>query len=40
LSDGQAMIDKINYYRSQGINRFVIWQLGGMDESMFDAAWQ
>jgi spore germination protein len=40
LADGQAMADKINYYRSQGINRFVIWQLGGMDESVFDATWQ
>lgn len=39
LSDSEAMIAKINIFRSLGLNRFVIWHLGGMDEKFFYVDW-
>lgn len=36
LSDSVAMKSKIAYVESLGINRFVIWHLGGLDEKFFD----
>lgn len=39
LSDSQAMIAKINFLRSLGINKFIFWHLGGMDEKLFYKDW-
>ena len=36
LSDAEAMKTKIEEYRRLGLNRFVIWHLGGIDEAVFD----
>lgn len=35
LSDSDAMVAKIEKLRSLGINKFVIWHLGGLDERFF-----
>jgi spore germination protein len=40
LSDGEAMREKIELYRSLGLNRFVIWHVGGIDEAFFDTTWR
>src|SRR3989344_389827 len=39
LSDSESMIRKIDLLRSLGINKFVIWHLGGMDEKFFETQW-
>jgi|WetSurMetagenome_2_1015567.scaffolds.fasta_scaffold00385_4 spore germination protein len=39
LSDSQAMIKKIENLRKNGINKFIIWNLGGMDSSFFEKIW-
>lgn len=36
LSDSNAMVSKMNMLRNLGFNNFVIWHLGGMDETFFD----
>jgi spore germination protein len=36
LSDADAMIAKMDKMRSLGFNRFVIWHIGGLDESLFE----
>lgn len=36
LSDSQAISTKIKVGQLLGVNRFVIWHLGGMDEKVFD----
>ncbi len=36
LSDSQSMKLKISQAQKLGINRFIIWHLGGMDEKVFD----
>lgn len=35
LSDSDSMNSKINFFRNMGINNFIIWHLGGMDEELF-----
>lgn len=40
LSDSTAMTEKIDSLRALGFNRFVIWNLGGMDEKFFETSWQ
>lgn len=39
LSDQDAMTKKIERLRALGINKFIIWHLGGMDEKFFDKNW-
>lgn len=36
LSDSDAMNRKISSLKMQGINKFIIWHLGGMDEKFFE----
>lgn len=39
LSDSKAMIAKMQRIREMGINKFVIWHLGGLDEQLFEEVW-
>ncbi len=39
LSDAFSVIAKINTVRFLGVNRFVIWNLSGIDERLFDHNW-
>ena len=39
LSNSGAMIAKVDRLRSLGINKFIIWHLGGMDEKFFEKNW-
>jgi spore germination protein len=39
LSDSESVIKKMDYARSLGLNRFIIWNLGGTDESIFNHKW-
>jgi spore germination protein len=40
LSDSASVIKKIEYARKTGVNRFVIWNLGGTDENLFQKKWE
>jgi len=40
LSDSTAVIEKMEYARKKGLNRFVIWNLGGTDEKLFNKKWE
>jgi spore germination protein len=40
LSDSVSVIKKIDYAREKGINRFIIWNLGGTDEAIFSNKWK
>jgi hypothetical protein len=40
LCDAAAMKTKIDLYRKKGLNRFVIWHLGGLDAEIFDTVWR
>jgi spore germination protein len=39
LSDSAAVISKIEYARTLGQNRFVLWNLSGTDEQVFERSW-
>jgi spore germination protein len=39
LSDSGAVISKIEYARRIGLNRFVLWNLSGTDEAVFEKEW-
>jgi len=39
LSDSVSVIEKIDFARKIGLNRFVIWNLGGTDEKLFAKKW-
>jgi len=39
LSDSSAMVKKIESLRALGLNRFIVWHLGGMDEMFFANDW-
>jgi spore germination protein YaaH len=40
LSDSEAMMTKMEAYRGWGLNKFVIWHLGGVDEGIFAKTWR
>lgn len=40
LSDGQAMVLKIRLLQSLGFNKFILWHLGGADNTFFETNWQ
>jgi spore germination protein len=40
LSDSAAVINKIEYARKLGQNRFILWNLAGTDERLFEKDWQ
>jgi spore germination protein YaaH len=39
LSDASAIIPKMEYARSLGLNRFAIWNFSGTDETLFEKQW-
>jgi spore germination protein len=40
LSDSISVINKIEFAKKTGINRFIIWNLGGTDEKIFSNQWK
>lgn len=39
LSDSVAVISKMEYAKKLGLNRFVLWNLSGTDEKLFEKDW-